>query len=274
MIARQVLALRERHRARLPLVLMNSFHTREESLEALERYRDLPADVPSDFVQNKEPKLDVESLTPVSWPDDPELEWCPPGHGDLYTALVTSGMLDALLEHDYRYAFVSNSDNLGAVLDPGILGWLASERVPFAMEVADRTAADRKGGHLARRADGRLVLREIAQTPEEDLDSFQDVERFRYFNTNTLWIDLRCPGGRAVAQRQRAGPADDPQPQDGRPRRSRLPGGVAAGDSDGRGDLGVRRRARPARGPGALRAGQDHQRAAGRALGSLHAHRR
>ena len=190
-IARQVLALRERHGARLPLVLMNSFHTREESLAALERYPELAADVPSDFVQNMEPKLEVESLTPIDWPREPELEWCPPGHGDLYTALVTSGMLDALLERDYRYAFVSNSDNLGAVLDPGILGWLASERVPFAMEVADRTAADRKGGHLARRADGALVLREIAQTPEEDLDSFQDIDRFRHFNTNSLWIDLR-----------------------------------------------------------------------------------
>jgi UTP--glucose-1-phosphate uridylyltransferase len=191
-IARQVLALRERHDARLPLVLMNSFHTREESLAALERYPDLAADVPPDFVQNMEPKIEVESLAPIAWPREPELEWCPPGHGDLYTSLVTSGMLEALLEHDYRYAFVSNSDNLGAVLDPGILGWLAAERVTFAMEVADRTAADRKGGHLARRPDGRLVLREIAQTPEEDLDSFQDVERFRYFNTNTLWIDLRC----------------------------------------------------------------------------------
>ena len=191
-IARQVLALRERHDARLPLVLMNSFHTREESLAALERYPDLASDVPPDFVQNMEPKLEVDSLAPIEWPQEPELEWCPPGHGDLYTALVTSGMLEALLEHDYRYAFVSNSDNLGAVLDPGILGWMASEQVPFAMEVADRTAADRKGGHLARRADGRLVLREIAQTPEEDLDSFQDVERFRHFNTNSLWVDLRA----------------------------------------------------------------------------------
>jgi UTP--glucose-1-phosphate uridylyltransferase len=191
-IARQVLALRERHEARLPLVLMNSFHTREESLAALERYPDLASDVPPDFVQNMEPKLEVDSLAPIEWPQEPELEWCPPGHGDLYTALVTSGMLEALLEHDYRYAFVSNSDNLGAVLDSSILGWLSSEQVPFAMEVADRTAADRKGGHLARRADGRLVLREIAQTPEEDLDSFQDVERFRHFNTNSLWVDLRA----------------------------------------------------------------------------------
>src|SRR3954466_10044287 len=190
-IVRQVLGLRERTGARLPLVLMNSFSTRDASLEALGRYEDVEADVPLDFVQNKVPKLLADELEPVDWPDDPDLEWAPPGHGDLYTALVTSGMLDELLERDYRYAFVSNADNLGAVLEPRILAWMAGEHVPFVMEVADRTEADRKGGHIARRRDGDgLVLREIAQTPDEDVDAFQDTSRHRYFNTNTLWVDL------------------------------------------------------------------------------------
>ncbi|HEU4657724.1 MAG TPA: UTP--glucose-1-phosphate uridylyltransferase [Capillimicrobium sp.] len=190
--ARQVLALRERHGVRLPLVLMDSFSTREPSLELLRRYPELAADVPADFLQNKEPKLLADELRPVSWPADPGLEWCPPGHGDLYTALATSGMLAALLDAGYRYAFVANVDNLGAVLDPRILGWFASEEIPFLMEVADRTEADRKGGHLARRRDGSLVLRETAQTPDEDLAAFQDVTRHRFFNTNNLWLDLRA----------------------------------------------------------------------------------
>ena len=189
-IARQVLELRRRFDARVPLVLMDSFATREESLAALLRHDELTGDIPLDFVQNKEPKLRVEDLLPVEWPPNPALEWCPPGHGDIYTALVTSGMLDALLERGYEHAFVSNSDNLGAVLDPRILAWFAAERIPFLMEVADRTDADRKGGHLARRPDGRLVLREIAQTPEADLDAFQDISRHRYFNTNSLWMSL------------------------------------------------------------------------------------
>ena len=192
-IVRQVLGLRARTGARLPLVLMNSFSTREASLEALDLHEDVEADVPLDFVQNKVPKLLAEDLDPVEWPDDPDLEWAPPGHGDLYTALVTSGMLDELLERDYRYAFVSNADNLGAVLDPRILAWIASERIPFVMEVADRTEADRKGGHIARRREGGgLVLREIAQTPDEDVDAFQDTERHRFFNTNTVWVDLEA----------------------------------------------------------------------------------
>jgi UTP--glucose-1-phosphate uridylyltransferase len=191
-IARQVLALRGRFHARLPLVLMNSFHTREDSLAALERYPELAADVPLDFVQNKVPKIRADDLQPVSWPADPELEWAPPGHGDLYTALVTSGMLENLLDRGYRHAFVSNSDNLGAVLEPRILAWLAREQIPFLMEVTDRTEADRKGGHIARRRGNGLVLREIAQTPEEDLGAFQDIRRHRFFNTNNLWVDLRA----------------------------------------------------------------------------------
>ncbi len=193
-VARQVLALRERTGARLPLVLMNSFSTREPSLERLARYPELAVDgLAMDFLQNKEPKLAEETLQPVSWAADPALEWAPPGHGDLYPALVSSGMLAQLLERGYRYAFVANVDNLGAVLDPRILGWMAREQIPFLMEVADRTPADRKGGHLARRrSDGGLVLREIAQTRDEDVDAFQDIERHRYFNTNNLWLDLQA----------------------------------------------------------------------------------
>jgi len=192
-IARQVLALREASGARLPLVLMNSFATREDSLALLARYAELDADVPPDFVQHKEPKLLVDGLAPAEWPADPSLEWCPPGHGDIYPALLTSGMLDALLGHGYRYAFISNSDNLGAVLDPRILAWFAGEGLPYAAEVTDRTEADSKGGHIARlKATGGLVLRETAQTPEEDMGAFTDVERHPFFHVNNLWVDLEA----------------------------------------------------------------------------------
>ena len=191
-IARQVLALRERSGARLPLVLMNSFYTRDDSLDALRAHRELASDVPPDFVQHKEPKVLVDGLMPVDWPDDRSLEWCPPGHGDIYTALLTSGMLEALLERGYRYALMSNSDNLAAVLEPRILAWFAGEELPFAMEVTERTEADRKGGHVAGRPGGGYLLRETAQTPEEDLEALQDISKHRYVNTNNLWLDLRA----------------------------------------------------------------------------------
>src|SRR3954471_11372593 len=218
-IVRQVLSLRRQFDARLPLVLMNSFATRDATLAALEAHPDIAADVPIDFVQNKVPKLRADDLEPVSWPDNPELEWAPPGHGDLYTALVGSGMLETLLEHGYRYAFVSNSDNLGAVLEPRILAWFARQEIPFLMEAADRTEADRKGGHIAYGPGGGLGLLGGAQTPDEDMDAFQDVSRHRFFNTNTLWVDLsalrdRLSGGNGflglpmIANRKTVDPSD------------------------------------------------------------------
>ena len=194
LIVRQVLHLRAQHGCPLPLLLMNSFRTREDSRRVLARHPALATELPVDFLQHKVPRIRKEDDLPVVWPANPEHEWCPPGHGDIYPALVTSGLLATLRARGIRWAFVSNADNLGAVLDVRILGWIASERIPFVMEVADRSEADKKGGHLARGADGRLLLRETAQCPREDEAAFQDVRRHRYFNTNNLWIDLEALG--------------------------------------------------------------------------------
>jgi UTP--glucose-1-phosphate uridylyltransferase len=192
-IAGQVLALREEHGAEVPLVLMDSFRTSEDSLAALRDHPQLDVGLPLDFLQSQEPKLVRETLEPVAWPEDPELEWCPPGHGDVYASLLVSGMLETLLDAGKRWAFVSNADNLGATLDGRILAWIAREELPFVSESCPRTEADRKGGHLAvRKADGRLVLRETAQTRPEDEAAMQDVSRHRYFNANNLWVDLRA----------------------------------------------------------------------------------
>ncbi len=189
----QTLALRRRHGVRLPLVLMDSDSTRDPTLKELARHPELDHDgLEPDFLQSMIPKLDAETLEPVSWPAAPALEWCPPGHGDVYGALRRSGMLAALLERGFRYAMISNSDNLGARLDARIAAHMAAEEIPFLMEVVQGTEADRKGGHVARRkADGQLVLRETAQTPPEDEESFRDYRRWRYYNTNTLWVDLQ-----------------------------------------------------------------------------------
>jgi UTP--glucose-1-phosphate uridylyltransferase len=226
-IVRQVLALRRRHDVRLPLVLMNSFHTREPTLKALEGRagqaqggaRGLTQDVPLDFLQNSEPKLRADDLMPIDWPDDRELEWCPPGHGDLYAALAASGMLDALLERGYEYAFVSNADNLAAVLDARLLGHIADRGLQFVMEVVVGTEADRKGGHVARLEDGRLVLRETAQVPKGD-DSFTDFLRWRFYNSNNLWVHLPALAERGAAldlplivNRKTVDPADPSTPK-------------------------------------------------------------
>jgi UTP--glucose-1-phosphate uridylyltransferase len=191
-IVGQTLALRRRYEVGLPLVLMNSQATRSETLRALEGREELRTEgIALDFVQSMIPKLDAEELVPISWPPAPDLEWCPPGHGDVYVSLRSSGMLEALLDRGYRYAMVSNSDNLGATLDPRIARHVTTNAIPFLMEVVEGTEADRKGGHIARRReDGQLILRETAQTPPEDEESFRDFRRWRYYNTNNLWVDL------------------------------------------------------------------------------------
>ena len=191
-IAEQILALRAEYGVGLPVVFMDSFRTSEDTLKALSAHPGLETDgLPLDFLQNREPKLRSDDLTPVSWPADPTLEWCPPGHGDIYTALDGSGLLRSLIDQGYKYLFVSNADNLGARPDPALAAWFAASGSPFAAEFCRRTAADRKGGHLARRvSDGQLVLRESAQTRPEDEDAFGDINRHRFFNTNNLWLDL------------------------------------------------------------------------------------
>jgi UTP--glucose-1-phosphate uridylyltransferase len=171
---------------------MNSFHTREDSLEVLARYPELAIEgLPLDFLQNAEPKLSADDLTPVDWPADPSLEWCPPGHGDVYVALVASGILQRLRDNGIRYAFLSNADNLGATCDPDIAAWMLENEAPYVAEVCERTLSDRKGGHLAvRKADGRLILRDIAMVVDGEEHMFQDIARHRTFNTNNLWVDL------------------------------------------------------------------------------------
>lgn len=177
--------------SRVHLILMNSFATREASLAILEKYSGLTdGGLKSDFLQHKIPKIDQHTLLPAAIEDAPHLEWCPPGHGDIYAALVTSGLLSALLGAGYRYALISNSDNLGATLDASLLGYMVDNKIPFLMEVADRTESDKKGGHLARQLNGQLVLRESAQCPQQDLSAFEDISRHKYFNTNNLWVDL------------------------------------------------------------------------------------
>ncbi|WP_161964944.1 UTP--glucose-1-phosphate uridylyltransferase [Ornithinimicrobium cerasi] len=189
---RQVLALRERYGVRLPLVLMDSFSTRDATVEVLDRYPELAVgDLPLDFLQSQEPKLREDDLTPVEWPADPRLEWCPPGHGDLYPSLLASGLLDRLLDAGYRFAFVSNVDNLGAVPDAALAAWFAGSGAGYAAEVCPRTEMDKKGGHLVRRrGDGRLVLRDTAQTAPEEMVHFMDADTHPYVNTNNLWFDL------------------------------------------------------------------------------------
>jgi len=189
-IARQILFLRQSCQQPLRFVLMNSFSTSEPTLAYLSRYKELGDRRELELLQGQVPKIDAATLRPVRWPENPQLEWCPPGHGDIYPSLVVSGLLEKLLSSGVKYAFVSNADNLGASLDLRLLNYFAQSNQSFIMEVTERTEADKKGGHLARSKRGNFLLRESAQCPEEEMSQFQDIRRHRFFNTNNLWIRL------------------------------------------------------------------------------------
>ena len=196
LIARQICHFREANGANVRFLLMNSFSTSDDTRAFLATHPELGDADAIELLQNKTPKIDASTMRPAEWPANPEHEWCPPGHGDLYPVLAGSGALDRLLADGVKFLFVSNSDNLGATLDPALLKWFAGSGAPFAMEVTARTPSDRKGGHLARSkssvnsSDSKLLLRESAQCPDADMDAFQDIARHRYFNTNNLWLRL------------------------------------------------------------------------------------
>lgn len=97
-----------------------------------------------------------------------------------------------MLDAGFRYACISNGDNLGAAPNARLAGWFAASGAPYAAELCRRTVNDRKGGHLAiRRSDGQLILRDTAQTAPEEMDFFTDEHRHPFFHTNNLWFDLR-----------------------------------------------------------------------------------
>jgi len=192
-IIKQVISQRKTFNSDMPLVFMNSFSTEADTLAVLDKFPELKQgqnNISLTFLQNKAPKILADSYLPAEWPKDPSKTWYPPGHGDIYTALQTSGVLDQLLNEGIKYAFISNADNLGANMDLSLLGYFAEQDASFMMEVADRTVADKKGGHLAQFKEGGLLLRESAQCHDDDVDSFQDISKYKYFNTNNLWLRL------------------------------------------------------------------------------------
>jgi len=193
LIAKQVGSMKEEFGQEVAFMLMNSFSTSDDTKAALGKYEHLPKGDDLEFVQNKAPKVTESDFSPATWEADPGHEWCPPGHGDLYPAMLGSGTLDKLLAKGFKYMFVSNSDNLGATMDLKILTYFVESKAPFMMEVAQRTDADKKGGHLATdNATGGLLLRESAQCPDEDEKEFQNTSKYTYFNTNNLWVDLEA----------------------------------------------------------------------------------
>ena len=182
-IFKQVEVLRHSVSVSVPLYLMDSFATHEDTKKACTSFQCYQ------FLQHQVPRLDAMTFEPISVPNSPDLEWAPPGHGDVFWSIYDLGILDSLLKQGIKYLFISNSDNLGATFDTKILGMLVSHNLDMIMEVSQRTALDVKGGAIVKQG-SRYRLLERAQVQKEDISQFEDVSKFSVFNTNSIWINL------------------------------------------------------------------------------------
>ena len=151
LIIRQLENINLTYGANVPLVLMNSFNTDDETKKLINKYNHIKVKIYT-FNQSRYPRVDKETLLPIAktLSNNSDLEaWYPPGHGDIYESLHNSGLLKMFIDEGKEYMFVSNSDNLGATVDLNILDFLLNppnenKSPEFVMEVTDKTRADVK----------------------------------------------------------------------------------------------------------------------------------
>ncbi|KAJ0966769.1 hypothetical protein J5N97_023686 [Dioscorea zingiberensis] len=191
LIVIQIESLNKKYGCSVPLLLMNSFNTHDDTQKIVEKYSDSNIEIHT-FNQSQYPRLVVEDFSPLPCKGEAGKDgWYPPGHGDVFPSLMNSGKLDALLSQGKEYVFIANSDNLGAIVDIKILNHLIHNQNEYCMEVTPKTLADVKGGTLIS-YEGRVQLLEIAQVPNEHVNEFKSIEKFKIFNTNNLWVNLKA----------------------------------------------------------------------------------
>ncbi|KAI9885565.1 MAG: Hsp90 cochaperone [Watsoniomyces obsoletus] len=186
---RQVEYLNRTYNVNVPFVLMNSFNTDDDTQNIIKKYEGHNIDILT-FNQSRYPRVLKDSLLPVPKSyDSPISDWYPPGHGDVFESLYNSGTLEKLLERGVEVLFLSNVDNLGAVVDLRILQHMATSKAEYIMELTDKTKADVKGGTIID-YEGSVRLLELAQVPKEHTQEFKSIKKFKYFNTNNIWLSL------------------------------------------------------------------------------------
>jgi UTP--glucose-1-phosphate uridylyltransferase len=175
----------------IPFILMNSFNTDEDTSTIIKKYQGHKINIKT-FNQSRFPRVFKDSMLPVPKEYDDQINaWYPPGHGDLFESITNSGILDDLIAQGKEVLFVSNGDNLGAVVDFNILKHMIQGGSEYIMELTPKTRADVKGGTIID-YDGAVRLLEIAQVPKEHVEDFKSIKKFKYFNTNNLWINLKA----------------------------------------------------------------------------------
>ncbi|XP_031275884.1 UTP--glucose-1-phosphate uridylyltransferase isoform X1 [Pistacia vera] len=191
LIVIQIEHLNSKYGCNVPLLLMNSFNTHDDTAKIVEKYSKSNVQIHT-FNQSQYPRLVADDFVPFPCKGKTDKDgWYPPGHGDVFPSLKNSGKLDTLLSQGKEYVFVANSDNLGAVVDLKILNHLVQNKNEYCMEVTPKTLADVKGGTLIS-YEGKVQLLEIAQVPDQHVNEFKSIEKFKIFNTNNLWANLNA----------------------------------------------------------------------------------
>jgi UTP--glucose-1-phosphate uridylyltransferase len=103
------------------------------------------------------------------------------GHGDLPDALKASGLLDAFLARGGKTVWIANLDNLGATVDPAVLGFHLAHGGPLTVEVVNKVGTDRGGGPV--RWNGRRIIAEEVRLP-----AGFDAATMPVFSTNTFLV--------------------------------------------------------------------------------------
>ena len=188
---RQIEFLNRTYDVNVPFVLMNSINTDKDTANIIKKYEGHNIDILT-FNQSKYPRVLKDSLLPAPKSASSQIsDWYPPGHGDVFESLYNSGTLYKLLERGVEIVFLSNADNLGAVVDLNILQHMVESRSEYIMELTDKTKADVKGGTIID-YEGQARLLEIAQVPKQHVNEFKSIKKFKYFNTNNIWMNLRA----------------------------------------------------------------------------------
>jgi UTP--glucose-1-phosphate uridylyltransferase len=188
---RQIEHLNSTYGVSVPFVLMNSFNTDSDTAAIIKKYEGHNIDILT-FNQSRYPRIIKDSLLPAPKSSNSLIsDWYPPGHGDVFESLYNSGILDKLLDRGVEIIFLSNADNLGAVVDLRILQHMVNTKAEYIMELTDKTKADVKGGTIID-YEGTARLLEIAQVAKEHVNEFKSIKKFKYFNTNNIWMNVRA----------------------------------------------------------------------------------
>jgi UTP--glucose-1-phosphate uridylyltransferase len=117
--------------------------------------------------------------------DDGEPSVYATGHGDLPDALRASGLLGSFRARGGKIVWIANIDNLGATVDPAILGYHLEHGGPLTVEVVDKVGSDKGGGPV--RWNGRPIIAEEFRLPL----GF-DPASVPVFSTNTFLVSAQA----------------------------------------------------------------------------------